>query len=52
MAGYPASHAVTPEDLAATLYHAMGIGDVTLTDRDGRVQSLLEDGGQALPLFG
>ncbi len=51
VAGYPASHPVSPEDLAATVYHAMGIDDVTLTDRDGRVQSLLEDGGQALPLF-
>jgi hypothetical protein len=52
VAAYPASHPVWPEDLAATVYQAMGIDELTLTDRDGRVQSLVEDEAKPLPLFG
>jgi hypothetical protein len=52
VAAYPADRPVFPEDLAATVYSAMGIDDDLLfTDREGRVQSLLDE-GRPLPLFG
>jgi hypothetical protein len=35
MAAYPASDPVTPQDLAATIYHLLGI-DSHLTLRDGQ----------------
>lgn len=51
VAAYPADRPVFPEDLAATVYKAMGIDhDLVFTDRQGRQQSLLDE-GQPLPLF-
>ena len=51
IAAYPADRPVHPEDLAATVYHALGIDrQLIFTDRDGRVQSLLSE-GQPLPLW-
>jgi hypothetical protein len=53
VAGYPADHPVSPEDLAVTAYRALGIDDDMLfTDRQGRVQSLIEDGARPLPVLG
>ena len=50
IAAYPADRPVHPEDLAATVYHALGIDQqLAFVDRDGRVQSLLNE-GQPLPL--
>ncbi len=52
VAGYPADRPVTPCDLAATVYRALGIDDhFTYQDRQGRPYHLLEE-GEALPLFG
>ena len=53
VAAYPADRPCSPEDLAATVYHAMGITpeDLMWTDRIGRPQSLLAE-GEPLPLFG
>ncbi|MFN0017747.1 MAG: DUF1501 domain-containing protein [Pirellulaceae bacterium] len=51
IAAYPADRPVYPEDLAATVYHALGIDQhLAFTDREGRIQSLLDE-GQPLPLF-
>ena len=52
VAAYPADRPCSPEDLAATVYYAMGITpkDLMWTDRIGRPQSLLAE-GDPLPLF-
>ena len=49
--GYPDQQKVTPADVTATVYHAMGIRDLTARDRDGRVYNLLDEGSPILPLF-
>ena len=47
-AGYPTDHPVTPEDLAATIYWALGIDPNTrITDRNGRPVPI-QDGGKPL----
>jgi hypothetical protein len=51
VAGYPADRPVTPEQLAATVYHGLGIDSLMWVDPQGRPQSLLEE-GEPLPLFG
>jgi hypothetical protein len=51
LAAYPADHPVSPEDIAATVYHAMGIEDLEATDREGRPFSLLEQGTPLKSLF-
>ena len=52
VAAYPAEHPVRPGDLAATVFHALGIPpDAVYTDREGRKFSVLEN-GQPLPLLG
>lgn len=53
VAAYPADRPCSPEDLAATVYRAMGIteSDLMWLDRVGRPQSLLAE-GEPLPLFG
>jgi hypothetical protein len=48
---YPANRPVTPAHIAGTVYHAMGIHDLTATDRDGRVYNLLEEGEPLRDLF-
>lgn len=52
IAAYPETCPVSPNDLAATVYHAMGLEDrLTFVDRTNRPHQLLED-GEPLPLFG
>ena len=48
---YPADLRVTPADVTATVYHAMGIKDLTATDKSGRVYNLLDDGKPIVELF-
>src|SRR5262249_41486760 len=43
-AEYPHDNPVAPEHVARTVYHAMGIDDLTATDREGRPFQLLEEG--------
>ncbi len=53
IAAYPRDNPVYPGDLAATIYHALGIrpADLVYTDRENRHHRLLDE-GVALPLFG
>lgn len=52
LAAYPAENPVSPADLTATIYHALGVApDLTLQDREGRRVSLTE-GTPVLSLFG
>lgn len=52
IAAYPEDRPVNPSDLAATVYHAMGLEDrLTFVDRQNRPHQLLEE-GEPLPLFG
>jgi hypothetical protein len=48
---YPAHRPVTPAHVARTVYHAMGVHDLTATAGDGRVYNLLEDGEPLRDLF-
>jgi hypothetical protein len=48
---YPAEHPVGPEEIARTLYHAMGIDDLTMTDRLGRPIDLTPEGEPLLSMF-
>jgi uncharacterized protein (DUF1501 family) len=50
-AEYPADNVVGPEDVARTVYHAMGIDDLTATDREGRPFHLLDEGRPLAELF-
>ena len=50
-ASYPIERPVGPEDLAATIYHALGISDLTAQTRDGRRINLLDDGEAMTELF-
>jgi len=50
-AGYPADRRVTPGDIAATIYHGMGINDLSAVDSQGRPYHLLEDGRVLTELF-
>lgn len=47
---YPADNPVTPADITKTVYHAMGIDDLTATDPQGRPYQLLDD-AKPLPVF-
>ena len=53
-AAYPIDHPVSPERLAATVYHALGIDpDLRLPDLQGRPSPIIVDGAQpVLELFG
>ncbi len=52
-AAYPIDRPTTPEDLAATIYHALGIDPaLQLQDAQGRPVSLVEGGSPRLDLFG
>lgn len=52
-AAYPESHAVSPEDLAKTIYWALGIDpDLVLPDREGRPRPMVESGKPLRALFG
>ena len=48
---YPADRPVTPAHIARTVYHAMGVHDLTATDKDGRVYNLLDEGEPLRELF-
>jgi hypothetical protein len=48
---HPAHRPVTPAHIARTVYHAMGVHDLTATDKDGRVYNLLEEGEPLRELF-
>ncbi len=50
-AAFPADHPVAPEDIAKTVYYAMGIEDLEAVDREGRPFSLLEEGAPLKSLF-
>lgn len=50
-AEYPHDNPVAPEHIARTVYHAMGIDDLTATDREGRPFQLLEAGRALTELF-
>ena len=48
---YPAHRPLTPAHIARTVYHAMGVHDLTATAVNGRVYNLLEDGEPLRELF-
>ena len=48
---YPFDKKVAPEDVAHTIYHAMGIDNLEASDREGRPFNLMPDGGPILGLF-
>jgi hypothetical protein len=50
-AEYPTDHPVGPDDIARTIYHAMGIGDLKAIDEAGRPFNLLESGRPLVELF-
>lgn len=50
-AEYPAVNPVAPEHIAHTVFHAMGVDDLTAIDREGRPFHLLEDGRPLTELF-
>ncbi len=47
----PADNPVAPEHIAHTVFHAMGIDNLTATDREGRPYQLLEEGRALTELF-
>jgi hypothetical protein len=51
VAAYPADRPVYPEDLARTVYHALGLHDLEAIDREGRPFNLLPDGKALRELF-
>jgi len=52
-AAYPDENPVSPEDLAKTIYWALGINpDLTLPDRLGRPTPIIESGKPLEMLFG
>lgn len=51
LAAYPADRPVGPEHIAHTIYHAMGIDDLTAIDNQGRPFHLLEEGEPLVELF-
>lgn len=50
-AEYPNENPVAPEHIARTVFHAMGINDLTATDREGRPFHLLDEGRPLTELF-
>ncbi len=48
---YPADRRVGPEDVAKSLYHAMGVDDLQAIDREGRQFDLMPDGEVIRGLF-
>ena len=49
--GYPDDRRVTPSDIARTVYHTMGIHDLTAIDSQDRPYNLQEDGRPRLELL-
>jgi len=50
-AEYPADKPVTPSDIAHTVYHAMGVGDLKAIDESGQPFNLLDEGKALKALF-
>jgi uncharacterized protein (DUF1501 family) len=50
-AEYPADRPVAPEDIARTVFHALGIHDLSAIDREGRPFNLMEEGEALTALF-
>ena len=51
-AAYPSERPVSPEDLAATIYHALGVDpDLRLPDAQGRPVNILDGGKPLVELF-
>jgi uncharacterized protein (DUF1501 family) len=48
---YPSEKPLTPSDVTRTVYHAMGIDDLTAVDREGRPFQLLDKGRALTELF-
>lgn len=48
---YPAEHPVTPADIVKTVYHAMGIHDLEVFDKQNRPYNLLPEGDPITALF-
>lgn len=51
LAAYPARNPVTPADITKTVYHAMGIHELTAYDNQNRPYNLLEEGQALTSLF-
>jgi uncharacterized protein (DUF1501 family) len=51
VAAYPADRPVGPEDIARTIYYALGIDNLQAVDREGRPFDLLPEGAPLLELF-
>ncbi len=53
-AAWPMDHPVSPEDLACTIYHALGIDPhaLSLMDKQGRPVALVDGGRALVELFG
>ena len=51
LAEYPADKPVTPAHIAKTIYHAMGIHDLEIIDRENRPINLLAEGEPLVELF-
>jgi hypothetical protein len=51
VAAYPADRRVAPEDIAKTIYHALGIDDLHAIDREGRPFNLMDEGEVIRGLF-
>jgi uncharacterized protein (DUF1501 family) len=51
VAAYPADRPVTPQDVAKTVYYAMGIEDLEASDREGRPFNLMPEGSALKDLF-
>ena len=51
LAEFPADNPVAPEDIAKTIYYAMGIDNFDALDRDGRPLNLLDRGRPITELF-
>jgi len=50
-AEYPDRNPITPADITKTVYHAMGVTNLTATDQKGKPFNLLEEGHPLLKLF-
>lgn len=51
LAEFPASNPTAPEDIAHTVFHAMGIDDLSARDAQGRPFDLMQEGRTLLELF-
>ena len=51
LGGYPAEHPVGPEEIAQTMFHAMGVESGEAFDREGRPFALLPEGKPIYDLF-